>query len=99
MPFSRIIDIALVILLVSTIGFTYKIKYSSQKLLRQEKLLASQIEEEDNAISQLNTEWAYLGSPRNVESLEQKYQAELGLSPIEPRYILSVNEVEKIQLK
>lgn len=99
MPFSRIIDIALVILLVSTIGFTYKIKYSSQKLLRQEKLLASQIEEEDNAISQLNTEWAYLGSPRNVESLEKKYQTELGLGPIEPRYILSVNEVEKIQLK
>ncbi|MDN5249071.1 hypothetical protein [Bartonella sp. TP] len=99
MPFSRIIDIALVILLVSTIGFTYKIKYSSQKLLRQEKLLSNQIEEEQNSISQLNTEWAYLESPRNIECLEQKYQAELELGPIEPQYILSVSAVEKIQLK
>lgn len=99
MQLFRTIDIVLFILLAATISFTYKIKYSSQKLIRQEKLIARQIEEEQNTISQLNTEWAYLTSPRYIAMLQQKFQAQLQLEPIKPQRILNIYEAEKFPLK
>lgn len=92
MPLFRITDIALIMMLVLIISYTYIIKNNSHRLNKEKIYLCKQIEEQKNALEQLKIEWAYVTSPSHINNLMQNY-GNLHLGPIKPNSVVSINKL------
>lgn len=92
MPFFRVMDIVLILLLIVIISYTYIIKNNSHRLNKEETYICKQIEEEENTLEHLKIEWAYLTSPYYINSMVQKYK-DLNLETIKPKNIVTIDSL------
>ncbi|WP_412058182.1 hypothetical protein [Bartonella sp. DGB2] len=95
MTVLRTFDIVLVGIMISTVAFTYKIKYDVQKRLSEAKHLEQQISSEQDTIHLLKTEWALLTAPKRMEILANRYHQQLGLELTTPQQIVALKDVPK----
>ncbi len=92
MPFFRVMDIVVILLLIVIISYTYIIKNNSHRLNKEETYICKQIEKEENALDQLKIEWSYVTSPYYINSILQKYK-DLNLEPIKPKNIVTIDSL------
>lgn len=75
----RIVNLALVALVIAAATWTYAIKRESEQRLAEIRKLERQIDLERQTIDLLRADWAHLSHPQRLQRLVERYQAELGL--------------------
>ncbi|WP_455478175.1 cell division protein FtsL [Bartonella sp. B10] len=93
MKVFRTLDIILVIVIICTTGFTYKVKYDVKKRVNEVSRLEREIAEEKNMVSLLRAEWAVMIEPSRMQRLAKRYQKELNLEIIEPHQIVELEDI------
>jgi hypothetical protein len=84
----RIISLlSLFIFLVINI-YHYNVSYEVIKLEKNNYIIENEIFDEKHYQTQLQTEWAIITSPKNLEKLASKYSKSLKLKPISGNQIL-----------
>jgi hypothetical protein len=89
----RIINIALVILMLGAATWTYNVKHAAERNLSEIRELERKIALEKDTINLLKADWAYLSQPARLQTLSDQYAEELQLRPTEPQQIVHPNEL------
>jgi cell division protein FtsL len=76
----RLLNLAVIGILVLAAAWVYEIKYSSTRQAEQVAKLRSEIRRERDAIAALRAEWAQLDNPDRIQILARRH---LTLKPIE----------------
>jgi hypothetical protein len=89
----RIINIALVVLMLGAATWTYNVKHDAERNLKQIAELQRRIKLEKDTINLLHADWAYLSQPSRLQQLSDLYADQLHLRPTEPEQIVHPNEL------
>ncbi len=89
----RTLDIVMVAALIATAGWTFKVKHDAEKSVSRVEALETQIRLEREAIDILKADWGLLTSPDRLEKLVIRHSQELGLGPLQPRQITTIDKV------
>ncbi|MCZ2328673.1 cell division protein FtsL [Bartonella sp. F02] len=89
----RTLDVVLVIIMICTAGFTYKIKYDVQKQIGEVRRIEHEIASEKNMINLFRAEWAVMTDPLRMKKLAERYQQELGLEMIQPHQVVEFKDI------
>jgi hypothetical protein len=89
----RIINIALVVLMLGAATWTYNVKHDAEHNLKQIAELQRRIKLEKDTINLLHADWAYLSQPSRLQQLSDLYADQLHLRPTEPEQIVHPNEL------
>ena len=68
--------------------YHYNVSYEVIKLEKNNYIIENEIFDEKHYQTQLQTEWAIITSPKNLEKLASKYSKSLKLKPISGNQIL-----------
>jgi cell division protein FtsL len=77
----RLVNLAVIGMLVLAAGWVYEIKYSSTRQAERVAKLRAEIRRERDAIAALRAEWAALDNPDRIQILAKRH---LTLKPIDP---------------
>ncbi|GGA97245.1 hypothetical protein GCM10011491_26910 [Brucella endophytica] len=89
----RTFDIILITIMLAAATVTYKIKYDAEKRMADIRTLQRKIDSEKDTITLLKADWSLLTQPNRLQKLSEIYHSELNLAPIDPRQIVSIDEV------
>ena len=92
-PMIRTIDVFMLCALIAAATWTFKVKYDSERALERVAKLERQIQAEREAIDILNADWSLLNSPDRLQRLIDRHADELGLEPLKPERIISIDDV------
>ncbi len=93
----RTLDVVMVAALVATAGWTFKVKHDAENSVARVEALETQIRIEREAMEILRADWGLLTSPDRLEKLVARHSQELGLEPLQPRQIVTIDKVpEKV---
>ena len=84
----RLVNIAVIGVLVLAAAWVYEIKYSSTRQAEQVAKLRGEIRRERDAIAALRAEWAQLDNPDRIQILARRH---LTLKPIESTQFDALN--------
>lgn len=79
--YARLLNIAVIVVLVLAAAYVYDIKYESTLRAERVAKLRNDLRRERDAVAALRAEWAQLGNPRRIQALAKRH---LPLKPIEP---------------
>tara|TARA_Y100001934_G_C12184905_1_gene693458 strand:- start:174 stop:533 length:360 start_codon:yes stop_codon:yes gene_type:complete len=71
--------------------WAYSINYESRAVLKRNNALSSEIKKEEDYLSILTAEWAYLNRPERLESLAEKFFSSLKLMPVSQNNFVNIN--------
>jgi len=89
----RTFDIIMIVALVASAAWTFKVKYDSENAMAALARLERRIQIEKEAIDILKADWSLLTSPERLEKLTERYRDDLGLEPVAPKQIGTLREV------
>ncbi|MEN0002078.1 MAG: hypothetical protein AAF940_14445 [Pseudomonadota bacterium] len=89
----RLMNIALVAVVVAMATWTYQIKHRADEKLAEIRQLERAIERERETIELLRADWAYLSDPSRLQSLVQTYAEELALEPTRTDQLITLSEL------
>jgi hypothetical protein len=89
----RTFDIILITIMLAAATVTYKIKYDAEKRMADIRTLQRKIDFEKDTITLLKADWSLLTQPNRLQKLTEIYRTELDLAPIDPKQIVSLDEV------
>ena len=89
----RTSDIILIAVMVSAAAMTYAIKRDAEEQAARVRKLQVQIHTEEDTINLLKADWSLLTQPARLQKLVERYQAQLGLEPVDPRQIVQLQDL------
>lgn len=89
----RILNIALLAVLIGIATWTYSVKHEAQDRLAEIRALEDKIATERNSIDLLKADWAFLSDPQRLKVLADRYQEDLGLQTTRPEQIATFDEL------
>ncbi len=93
----RTIDIVMIAMLIAGAGYTFKVKHDAEQAVARVESLETRIRLEREAIDILKADWSLLTSPDRLEALIARHREELGLEPISPRQIVTLDKIPQKQ--
>lgn len=89
----RTTDMVLIAVMVSAAAFTYHTKYQAENQVEELRKVEAKIRFERDTIDVLKADWSLLTQPSRLQRLTEVYADELKLVPVEPRQIVTLDEV------
>ncbi|CAM5433811.1 hypothetical protein ATER59S_02588 [Aquamicrobium terrae] len=89
----RTSDIVLIAVMVSAAAMTYAIKRDAEEERAAVRRLQAQIHTEEDTINLLKADWSLLTQPARLQALVGRYQAQLGLEPVDPHQIVQIQDL------
>jgi len=89
----RATDMVMIGMMVAAAAFTYKTKHDAENQFDQLAKLEQQIRFEEDTISILKADWSLLTQPGRLQRLTETYATELGLAPVEPQQIVTLDTI------
>ena len=89
----RTIDLVLIVALVASAAWTFKVKYDSENAMASLARLERRIQIEKEAIDILKADWSLLTNPERLEKLAERYRDDLGLEPVAPKQVGSFRQI------
>ena len=89
----RTSDIVLIAVMVSAAAMTYTVKRDAGEQQALVRKLQAQIHTEEDTINLLKADWSLLTQPARLQKLVERYQAQLGLEPVDPRSIVQIRDL------
>lgn len=89
----RSIDFLMVGALIAGAAWTFKVKHDAQGEAAHLARLETRIRLEKEAIDILKADWSLLTSPDRLERLVARYKDQLGLEPLNPRQIVTLDDI------
>ncbi|MGP2493218.1 cell division protein FtsL [Mesorhizobium sp. PUT5] len=89
----RTSDIVLIAVMVSAAAMTYAIKRDAEEERAAVRRLQAQIHTEEDTINLLKADWSLLTQPARLQALVERYQAQLGLEPVDSHQIVQIQEL------
>ena len=86
----RVYDAVLVGAVIAAASATFWVKYDTRAIASETRSLEKRIAEEESAISLGEAEWSVLTQPDRVQTLVKVHEETLGLRPIEPDQLVTV---------
>lgn len=93
MAMSRALNVILILLVVIGVGYTYKIKDEAEQASEHAAALQRQIDEVQQTIEILKAEWSHLSRPDRIQSLVERYEQQLGLTPMDAHQFSTLEDV------
>jgi hypothetical protein len=93
----RTLDIIMIGVLIAGAGYTFKVKHDAEQAVARVESLETRIRLEREAIDILKADWSLLTSPDRLEALIKRHQEELGLEPLSPRQIVTIDKIPQRQ--
>ena len=84
----RWLDIAMVVVLLGVVGWTFKVKHDSHLTLDRVAELERRIAAEKAEIELLKSDWSLLTSPTRLQELVERYGDQLELQPMQPEQLI-----------
>lgn len=81
---------------IATATWTYQVKHDAEAKLDEIRELNRQIALERETIELLKADWAHLSHPSRLQTLVERYQAELGLEVTDSNQIIGVDELPDV---
>jgi hypothetical protein len=91
--FIRASDLALIGIMVASAAYTYHTKHETDSAVAQVRKLDRAIGSERDQIRILDADWAVLTQPSRIAALIGTYGEQLGLKPLNPEQIGSLQDV------
>ncbi|WP_370931845.1 hypothetical protein [Bartonella sp. DGB1] len=92
----RFINIVLIIILLILVAVTYQVKNRVQaKIIYLEKL-QKEVKDTSHKIDLLKIDWHFLTQPERLDKLAKLYKQQLNLVPIDPKQIITINELSDL---
>ncbi len=92
-PMLRSVDLILLVALIATVSWTFKVKHDSQQALERVAELEKQIAAEKVEIDLLKSDWSLLTSPARLQQLVEKYSRQLELDAMRASQIANDKEL------
>ena len=89
----RSIDLILLIALIATVSWTFKVKHDSQQALERVAELEKQIAAEKVEIDLLKSDWSLLTSPARLQQLVERFNQELELEEMRASQMANEREL------
>ena len=89
----RTSDIVLIGVMVSAAAMTYAVKRDAGEQQALVRKLQAQIHTEEDTINLLKADWSLLTQPARLQKLAERYRAQLGLEPVDPRSIVQIQDL------
>lgn len=89
----RLINIAMLAVVIAAATWTYSIKHKADEQLAEIRSLERKIALERETIELLKADWAHLSNPARLQELIEKYAEELGLDATAADQIISLSEL------
>lgn len=86
----RLLNIAVLTLLVGTAAWAYQTKYETIFYAEQVKKLEAQVDREKDQIAILKAEWQLLNRPQRLDALAQRY---LDMKPVKSTQVARVQDI------
>ncbi len=93
----RTLDIVMIAMLIAGAGYTFKVKHDAEQAVARVESLETRIRLEREAIDILKADWSLLTSPDRLEALIARHREELGLEPLSPRQIVTLDKIPQKQ--
>lgn len=93
MPYRRLLNIVLVVVMIVGAALVYRVKYGAQLETKRIQALEAQIKAEREEIAILKAEWSLLNQPNRLQSLTEQYADILQLRPLKVEQIASLDDV------
>ncbi len=93
----RTLDIVMIAMLIAGAGYTFKVKHDAEEAVARVESLETRIRLEREAIDILKADWSLLTSPDRLEALIARHREELGLEPLSPRQIVTLDKIPQKQ--
>lgn len=75
----RILHIVVIILLIGSVAYSYRVKYHSIALMNESAQLKKEIEKTKNEIAEAKAEWQVLNSPERLQKLADAHSHTVGM--------------------
>lgn len=82
-PMFRSFNMLMLVLLIATVGWTFKVKNDSREAYLRIVELEQQIKAQEVEIDLFKSDWSLLTSPQRLEKLVERYGDQLGLAEVE----------------
>ncbi|TCD15248.1 cell division protein FtsL [Oricola cellulosilytica] len=89
----RLFNIVLVLLMLGAATWTYNVKHRAERDVAEIRSLKQRIAVENDSISLLEADWAYLSQPSRLQKLSDLYAEELQLRPTEAQQLVYPREL------
>lgn len=89
----RVLNILLATTCVLALIGVYGLKFQSEGVAGRKIALATEIAEQENRLSLLRADWAYVNEPGYIEPIIARHQDTLGLAVIGARQFRSVDDL------
>ena len=86
-------DIAMIVVALGVVGYTYTTKSETKDLRAELADVQSAILEEEHAIAILRADWSLLTSPQRVQSLVTVFADQLDLVPNDPSRFVALEDI------
>ncbi len=90
---GRFIPPILIILMIAGAVWTYDTKHKAEKAAEHVRTLRTEIEAEKATMRLLRAEWSVLTQPSRLQTLAEKYKAELGLETANTSQFVTLEDV------
>lgn len=92
-------DIVLIVVMLSTAGFTYTTKHEAENRMARIRQLEAEIAAEKDAIDVLRADWSLLTQPARLQRLTKVYREELALQTIGAEQIAGFESLPERRLE
>lgn len=89
----RLVNIALIALVIATATWTYSVKHESEQRLAEIHKLERLIALEHETIDLLRADWAHLSHPQRLQALAERYSEELGLETPDASQFITASDL------
>jgi len=83
-PMFRSFNMAMLVLLIGVVAWTFKVKHDSREAYNRVVELERQIEAQEIEIDLFKSDWSLLTTPSRLEKLAERYSDQLELQRMEP---------------
>jgi hypothetical protein len=89
----KTLDIVLVALVLFATTWTFGVKHEAEIMEERLRVVERGIAHENETISLLEADWSLLNRPERLQRLATTFEGDLGLRPIEPRQMVTAQEL------
>ena len=93
----RLRELVLILVVVAGAVWTFQIKHDAEESARQLSQLNRDIAEAANKIVLLEADWEILTGPARLQGVATAFEAQLGLKPLTPSQIVTLEELPPIR--
>lgn len=96
-PMFRSFNMLMLLILIGVMAWTFKVKHDSREVHARVVELEQQIKAQEIEIDLFRSDWSLLTSPSRLEKLAERYNAQLGLAPMEPSQLADENNLPPLK--